>query len=180
MFLTPFSSSQKDFKCSWKNWHIFRPNWIDYINLSKVLDNYMSRCKCTGCSSRGGIRLVGDISFSLKNISSFMKHHTYVKHHETKCKAQEQQLCIAYFWSYCPLNIENCLHGNTDFHQAIFVWKTMKTLLSLHRCAFTLESPMSTYPISTIITWTGLFFVISLPLWLYMLLIILIIFHFSP
>ena len=108
----------------------------------------MSRCKCTGCNSRDGIGLVGDVSFSLKNISSFMKCHTNVKHHETKCKAQEPRLWIKYFWSYCPLNIENCLHGNTDFHQVIFVCKTMKTLLRLHRCAFTLESPMSTYPIS--------------------------------
>ena len=63
----------------------------------------------------------GDISFSLKNISSFMKLHTNVKCHDTKCKAQEPQLWIAYFWSYCPLNIENCLHGNTDFCLAIFV-----------------------------------------------------------
>ena len=30
----------------------------------------MSRCKCTGEDSRGGIGLVGMISFSLKNISS--------------------------------------------------------------------------------------------------------------
>ena len=81
-------------------------------------------------------------------------------------------------WSYCPLNIENCLHGKKDLHLAIFVWRTMNALLRLHRCAFTLESPMSTYPISTIITWTGLFFVISLPLWIYMLLIILLVFHF--
>ena len=29
----------------------------------------MSRCKCTGGDSRGGIGLVGDISFSLKNVS---------------------------------------------------------------------------------------------------------------
>ena len=112
----------------------------------------MSRCKCTDCNSRGGIGLVGDISFSLKNISSFMKRPTNVKDHERKCKAQEPQLCIAYFWSYCPLNIENCLHGNTDFHQVIFVCKTVKALLRLHRCAFTLESAMFTYPISTIIT----------------------------
>ena len=81
----------------------------------------MSRCKCTSGNSMGGIGLVGDISFSLKHISSFMKLHTYVKHHETKCKAHEPQLWIAYVWSYCPLNIENCLNGNTDFHLAIFV-----------------------------------------------------------
>ena len=55
--------------------YIFRPNLIHYINISKVLDNYMSRCKCTGGNSMGGIGLVGDISFSLKNISSFMKLH---------------------------------------------------------------------------------------------------------
>ena len=99
----------------------------------------------------------GNISFSLKNISSCMKLYTNVKHHETKCKAQEPQLWIAYFWSQYPLNVENCLHGNTDFYLAIFVWRTMKALLRLHRCAFTLESPKSTYPISTIITWTGFF-----------------------
>ena len=140
-----------------RNWHIFRPNLIDYINLSKGLDNYMSKCKYTGGNSRGGIGQVADISFSLKNISSFMKLHTNVKQNETKCKTQEPQLWIAYFWTYCRLNIENCLHKITDFHLAIFVWRTMKALLRLHRCAFTLESPISTYPISTIITWTGLF-----------------------
>ena len=64
----------------------------------------------------------GGISFSLKNIPSFMHETSHkCKHHEKKCKAQEPQLWIAYFWSYCPLNIENCLHGNTDFHLAIFV-----------------------------------------------------------
>ena len=42
----------------------------DYINISKVLDDCMNRCKCTGGDSRGGIRWWGDISFSLKNISS--------------------------------------------------------------------------------------------------------------
>ena len=63
----------------------------------------------------------GGHQFSVKNISSFMKLHTNAKHHETKCTAQETQLWIAHFWSYCPLNIENCLHGSTDFHQGIFV-----------------------------------------------------------
>ena len=63
----------------------------------------------------------GTSVFFLKNISSFMKLHTNVKHYETKCKAQEPQLWIAYFWSYCLLNIENSLNGNTDFHLAIFV-----------------------------------------------------------
>ena len=48
----------------------FRPNLIDYINLSKVLDNYMSRCKCSGGDSRVELGWWGDISFSLKNISS--------------------------------------------------------------------------------------------------------------
>ena len=36
----------------------------------------------------------------------------------------------------------------------------MKALLRLHRCAFTLESTMSTYSISTIITRTEICFVI--------------------
>ena len=63
----------------------------------------------------------GAYQFFSENLSSFMKLHTNVKHQETKCKAQEPQLWIAYFWSYCPLNIENCLHGNTDFQLAIFV-----------------------------------------------------------
>ena len=36
----------------------------------------------------------------------FMKLHTNVKHHETKCKAKEPQLWITYFWSYWPMNIE--------------------------------------------------------------------------
>ena len=44
---------------------------IDYINISKVLGNYMSRCKCTGGDSKGGILLVGGHHFSLKNISSY-------------------------------------------------------------------------------------------------------------
>ena len=66
-----------------KELNICRQNLIDHINLSKVLDNYMSRCKCTGGNLRGRIGLVGDISFSLKNNSSFMKLHTNVKHHET-------------------------------------------------------------------------------------------------
>ena len=103
----------------------------------------------------------------------FMKLHTNVKHHETKCKTQESQLWIAYFWSYCPLNIE-------PFE--IFLWNVTQmlrrmrwsagtvTLDSIHshinvkhhetmcRCAFILESPMSTHSRSTIITWTGLFF----------------------
>ena len=26
---------------------VFRPKLIDYINISKVLDNYRRRCKCT-------------------------------------------------------------------------------------------------------------------------------------
>ena len=56
-----------------------------------------------------------------KKTSSFTKLHINVKHHETKCKAQEPQLWIAYFWSYCPLKIENCLHENTDFHLVICV-----------------------------------------------------------
>ena len=39
---------------------------IDYINISKVLDNYtvyMSRCKCTDGDSKGGIWLVGALVF---------------------------------------------------------------------------------------------------------------------
>ena len=51
----------------------FKPNLIDYINLSKILDNYMRRCKCAGGDSRVGLGWwwEGDISFSQKNISSF-------------------------------------------------------------------------------------------------------------
>ena len=46
---------------------VFRPNLIDYINLSKVLDNYSRRCKCTSGKSRVGLVCgVGDISFSVK------------------------------------------------------------------------------------------------------------------
>ena len=40
---------------------------IDYINISKVLYNYMSRYKCTGGIQGMGL---GDIGFSLENISS--------------------------------------------------------------------------------------------------------------
>ena len=46
-----------------KEIHIFRPNLIAYINLSKVLDNYMSRCECSGRDWRGGIGLVGGHQF---------------------------------------------------------------------------------------------------------------------
>ena len=54
---------------------VFRPNLIDYINLSKVVDNYTRRCKCTSEESRLALVWVGgwgagDISFPLKNISS--------------------------------------------------------------------------------------------------------------
>ena len=63
VILTPFSRSQNDFKCSRRNLHIFRPKLIAYINLSKVLDNYWSRCKCTGGDSRGGTGLVGGHQF---------------------------------------------------------------------------------------------------------------------
>ena len=51
VILATFSRSQKDF--------IFRPNLIDYINLSKALDNYTSRCKCTSGEIEGGIGLWG-------------------------------------------------------------------------------------------------------------------------
>ena len=54
---------------------VFRPNLIDYINLSKVLDNYTRGCKCTSGESRVGLVCGGGggggVSFSLKNISSF-------------------------------------------------------------------------------------------------------------
>ena len=60
-----------------KEFTVLRPNLIDYINQSQVLDNYMRRCKCTVRDSRGGIWLVcveggggGGISISLKNIYS--------------------------------------------------------------------------------------------------------------
>ena len=43
----------------------FNTNLIDYINLSKVFDIYMRRCKCTGGDSRVGLCLCGDISFFL-------------------------------------------------------------------------------------------------------------------
>ena len=38
---------------------VFRPNLIDYINLSKVLDNYMRRCRCTSGGSMVGLVCVG-------------------------------------------------------------------------------------------------------------------------
>ena len=82
VILTPFSRSQKDFVIQMLlkilRIYIFRPNLIDYINISKVLDNYMSRCKCTGGDSRCGIGLVGDISFSLKNISRYSFEYSYL------------------------------------------------------------------------------------------------------
>ena len=72
VILTPFSRSQKDIKCSFRNLHIiFRPNLMDNIYLFKVLDYYVSRYKCTGGDSMSGIWLVGEHQFSLKNISSY-------------------------------------------------------------------------------------------------------------
>ena len=50
---------------------VFKPNLMDYINLSKILDNCTRRCKCTSGESTVGLVCGGDISFSLKNISSF-------------------------------------------------------------------------------------------------------------
>ena len=32
-----------------------------YLSISKVIYNYMNRCKCTNGNSRGGIGLVGEI-----------------------------------------------------------------------------------------------------------------------
>ena len=74
VIFTPFSMSQKGFKCSRRNLHIFRQNFTAYINLSKVLDNYMSRCKCTGGDSRGGIGLGGTSVFLWK---TFLVLHSY-------------------------------------------------------------------------------------------------------
>ena len=34
---------------------VFRPNLMDYIDLSKVLDNYMRKCKCTSGEPRVGL-----------------------------------------------------------------------------------------------------------------------------
>ena len=49
------------------------------------------------------------LPYTLYNIKTvwdfFMKLHTNVKHHKKMCKTQEPWLWIAYFWSYCPLNI---------------------------------------------------------------------------
>ena len=73
MILIQFSRSHKDFQYSCKNWCIFRPNLIDYISISKLLDNDMSSCRCTCGNSRGWDWAGGGgggISFSLKNISS--------------------------------------------------------------------------------------------------------------
>ena len=50
-------------------------DWLGDINFSLktflVLDNYMSRCKCTDGDSRGGIGLVGGHQFFSENISSY-------------------------------------------------------------------------------------------------------------
>ena len=43
---------------------VFRPNLIDYINLSKVLDNYR-KCKYTSGESRMGLVCVGGHPFPL-------------------------------------------------------------------------------------------------------------------
>ena len=65
---------------------------INYTNISKVMYNYMSRCKCTGEIQGVGLGWWGDISFSLKNISSWYllpkskylnKFHANVLLHET-------------------------------------------------------------------------------------------------
>ena len=42
---------------------------MDYINISKVLDNYLSRCNCSGGDSRDESELVRGHQFSVKNIS---------------------------------------------------------------------------------------------------------------
>ena len=44
----------------------FKPNLIDYINLSKILDNYVRRCKCTGGDSRVGLGWWGGASVFLR------------------------------------------------------------------------------------------------------------------
>ena len=45
-------------------------NSSGYINIPKVLDNYMSRCKSAGGDSRGGIGLVGGHQFFSEKHSS--------------------------------------------------------------------------------------------------------------
>ena len=42
---------------------------MDYINISKVLDNYMSGCHCSRGDSRDESELVRGHQFSVKNIS---------------------------------------------------------------------------------------------------------------
>ena len=57
VILTPFSRSQKDFIIQMLLTKL--TYLIDYINISKVFDTYMSRCNFTGGDSKDGIGLVG-------------------------------------------------------------------------------------------------------------------------
>ena len=45
---------------------VLRPNLIDYINLSKVLDNCTRRCNCTSGESRVGLICGGTSVFLCK------------------------------------------------------------------------------------------------------------------
>ena len=54
VIFTPFLGHRKISNAS--EGHIFRPNLTAHINISKALENYMNRCKCT--DSRDGIGLV--------------------------------------------------------------------------------------------------------------------------
>ena len=68
---------------------VLRPNLIDYINLSKVLADYMRRCKCTSGESRVGLDCAGVISFSLKK--------TFLVYYKSKFKIKHFFILFFFF-----------------------------------------------------------------------------------
>ena len=173
MILTPFSSSQKHSKCSWRNWHIFRPNLIDYINLFKVLSNYMSRWKCTGGNSRGGIGLVGGHQFflwkiflvswnftqMLSTINQSGKHRNHNSGLQLLPFEHWQLPTWKYRFSSSYICVKNDKSSAETTQMCIYTW--ISNVHISNKYYYHMDWP-----------------VISIPLWLYMLLIILIIFHF--
>ena len=94
VILTSLSRSQKDFKCSCGNWRIFRPNLIDYTNISKLLGNSMSRYINALVGIQGGgnglvRRAWRGISFSLKKKKTTTTTTTTKKKTITKDQVQK-------------------------------------------------------------------------------------------
>ena len=118
---TLFSRSQKDFKCSWRNWHVLTWNLLDYINISKVLYYYMSRCKCTGGIQGVGLGWFGNISISLKNISSLRVDPILGKTSSTKLANRKS-------WKLSPFKKLTEKDGGIPIHlkDANIIWRIDK------------------------------------------------------